>query len=365
MRRDVVLGNNPLTGKPVLQEIVDKLTRPLSAEDRKSGQMARDKGPATFSGTADELQKMFRQKRYTDFLPVVLPTEEKVNEMLKATSHRPDEVLGKMGPTAGVFETWTYTVKDAAINAVMAGADPEYFPIILAIGSTGMEGISVSDNGFVSGAVINGRIRDEIGLNYDIGAMGPYAHANTTIGRAWNLLSINGGNCGKVGTTYMGTVGNPMNLINIIIAENERDSPFQPLSVRRGFKKNENIITLFNGWGVLSAKNWADNVWGTQMNYPKIIKDIYNSQDGSLFGTFAVLSPPIANFVKDAGYDSVEKFTDYVKAADQNPTPPPPNRGARYAGGTFTVVVTGGSNNNYFSMGGMVPNQSIQIDKWR
>ena len=90
--------------------------------------MNRDKGPATFSGTADELQKMFRQKRYTDFLPVVLPTEEKVNEMLKATSHRPDEVLGKMGPTAGVFETWTYTVKDAAINAVMAGAASGIFP---------------------------------------------------------------------------------------------------------------------------------------------------------------------------------------------------------------------------------------------
>ena len=202
--------------------------------------------------------------------------------------------------------------KDAAINAVMAGAKPEYFPIILAIGSTGMEGISVSDNGFVSGAVINGTIRDEIGLNYEIGAMGPYAHANTTIGRAWNLLSINGGNCGKVGTTYMGTVGNPMNLINIIIAENEQDSPFEPLSVRRGFKKNENIITLFNGWGVLSAKNWADNAWGTVMNYPKIIKDIYNTQDGSLFGTCVVLSPPIANFVKDGGYDTVEKFTAYV-----------------------------------------------------
>jgi hypothetical protein len=58
----------------------------------------------------------------------------------------------------------------------------------------------------------------EIGLNYEIGAMGPYAQANTTIGRAWNLLSINGGNCGKVGTTYMGTAGNPMNLINIISA---------------------------------------------------------------------------------------------------------------------------------------------------
>jgi len=369
LRRDVVFGNNPLSGKPVMQEIVDKLTKPLTTEEKRTGMLARDKGPATFSGTADELQKMFLEKRYTDFLPVVLPTEEKVNEMLKATSHSPDEVLGKMGPTAGVFETWTYTVKDAAINAVMAGAKPEYFPIILAIGSTGMEGISVSDNSFVSGAVINGTIRDEIGLNYEIGAMGPYAHANTTIGRAWNLLSINGGNCGKVGTTYMGTVGNPMNLINIIIAENEQDSPFTPLSVRRGFKKNENIITLFNGWGVLSAKNWADNAWGTVMNYPKIIKDIYNTQDGSLFGTCVVLSPPIANFVRDGGYDTVEKFTAYVTGVPIGSKPAPfagkPNDGSRRAGGTFTVIVTGGSNNNYFSIGGLVPVQSVQIDKWR
>ena len=143
----------------------------------------------------------------------------------------------------------------------MAGAKPEYFPVILAIGSTGQEGISVSDNGFMSGAVINGPIRDEIKLNYEIGAVGPYAQANTTIGRAWNLLSINGGNCGKVGTTYMGTVGNPMNAINVIIAENERDSPFKPLSVRRGFKEGENVVTLFSGWGILSAANWKADAW--------------------------------------------------------------------------------------------------------
>ncbi len=369
LRRDVVFGNNPLTGKPVMQEIVEKLTRPLTAEERRTGQLPRDKGPATFTGTADELQRLFLERRFTDFLPVVLPTGDKVDEMLKGTSRRPEEILGRMGPTAGVFETWTYTVRDAAVNSVMAGAKPEYFPVILAIGSTGMEGISVSDNSFVSGAVINGPIRDEIGLNYEIGAMGPFAHANTTIGRAWNLLSINGGNCGKVGTTYMGTVGNPMNLINIIIAENERDSPFEPLSVRRGFKKNENVITLFNGWGVLSAKNWADNAWGPVMNYAKIIKDIYNTQDGSLFGTCVVLSPPIANFIKDAGYDTVEKFTAYVTGVPAGSKPPAfrgtPNDGSRIAGGVFTVIVTGGSNNNYFSIGGLVPTQSVPIDKWR
>jgi hypothetical protein len=369
LRRDVVYGNNPFTGKPVMQEIVDKLTRPLTAEEKKTGFLEQEKGPATFSGTADELQRLFRDRRFTDFMPVILPTEEKVAEMLKGTSHEPDKVLGRMSAAAGVFEPWTYTVRDAAVNAVMAGADPEYFPVILAIGSTGMEGINVSDNGFVAGAVINGMIRDEIGLNYEIGAMGPFAHANTTIGRAWNLLSINGGNCGKVGTTYMGTVGNPMNAINIIIAENETESPFEPLSVRRGFKKDENVITLFTGWGVLSAKNWADNVWGTVMDYPKIIKDIYNTQDGSLFGTCAVLSPPIANFVRDAGYDTVEKFNTYVTGSPEGVMPRATssslNDGSRRAGGIFSVIVTGGSNNNYFSIGGLVPGQSVRIDDWR
>jgi len=367
LRKAVVFGNNPITGKPVMQEIVDKLTKPLTAEDKKMGDWNRDMGPATYTGTAAELQKLYLEKRYTDFLPVILPTEELVNEMLKATSHDPDEQLGRMNPHSEAGETWTYTVKTAAINAVMAGAKPEYFPIILAIGSTGTTGISVSDNGFMAGAVINGAIRDEIGLNYDVGAMGPYAHANTTIGRAWNLLSINGGNCGKVGTTYMGTVGNPMNLINIIIAEHEDNSPFQPLSVQRGAKPNENVVTLFIGWGVLSAKNWNANQWGTVMDYPKIIKDIYNQQD-PMFGTAAVLSPPIANFVKDAGYDTVEDFTKWVTAPPEGQAAPKAKGGfggPRGRGGTFTLIVTGSSNNNYFSMGGMSPGQSIKIDDWR
>lgn len=369
IRMQVIEGNNPITGKPVMRELVEKLTKPLTAEEKKTGVVQQNLGPKTYSGTPDELQKLYLKKRYTDFLPVVLPTEEKVAEMLKTTSHQADEVLGKMNPGSEAGETWTYTVKDAAVSAVMAGAEPEYFPIILALGSTGMTAVNVSDNGFMAGAVINGSIRKEVGLNYEEGAVGPYAQANTTIGRAWSLLSINGGNCGKVGTTYMGTIGNPMNLIGIIMAENEEKSPFKPLAVRRGFKEGENIVTLFMGWGILSAKNWAATVWGPNMNYPEIIKEIYNTQDGILFGTCAVLSPPIANFVKDAGYDTVEKLTEWVtglkpgaKAADGRSKI---NSGIRVSGGTFTVIVTGGSNNNYFSMGGMVPAQSVQIDKWR
>jgi len=377
LKKQIVEGNNPITGRPVMQELVEKLIQPLTAEEKKTGEIKRDKGPLTFTGTPDELQQMFLEKRFTDFMPVILPTEGKVAEMLKATSHNPDDVLGKMNPGSEAGDNWTYTVKDAAINAVMAGAKPEYFPVLLAIGSTGMPGVNVSDNGFMAGAVINGPIRDEIGLNYEIGAVGPYAQANTAIGRAWNLLSINGGNCGKVGTTYMGTVGNPMNAINVIIAENERDSPFKPLSVRRGFKENENVVTLFVGWGILSAKNWKADVWGPNMNYPQIIKDIYNQQD-PMFGTIAVLSPPIARFVADAGYDTAEKFTEWVmQSANSSAAALSPARGpagaqgeprpGRFSGSdpVFTVVVTGGSNNNYWCMGGMRPQRTLSIDNWR
>ena len=376
IRKLIIEGNNPLTGKPVMQEALAKLTSPLTAEEKDMSSRTMDLGPATYTDTEENLHKLFLEKRYTDFLPVVLPTKERVDAMLAQTSHSPDSILGRMDPGSVAGETFTYTVRHAAIAAVMAGCKPEYFPVVLAVGSAGVTAVNISDNGFAGGAVINGKIRDEIGLNYDVGAVGPYAHANTTIGRAWSLLSINGGNSGKIGTTYMGTVGNPANLSNIIIAENEENSPWEPLSVQRGFRKDENIVTLFNGWGILSARNWAITDWSSTPNYSKNIQDIFRLQNPGLFGTFAVLSPPIANLVREEGFDSVEKLREFVASPDPDAKPliPSASGGSSSArakaakskpGSDFSVVVTGASNNNYWMIGGMVPGQSIQIDAWR
>lgn len=361
LRRDVINGTNPIDGKPVMQELVDKFTKPLTPDETKTGEIIRDKGPATFTDTPENLQKLYMDNRWTDFLPIVLPTQAAVDEMLKGTSHRPDEIVGKMSPTntGTYFEYWTFTVKDVAVNAVMAGCKPEYLPVLLAVSSTGKEAISVSDNSFVDAMVINGPIRDEIGINYDIGAMGPYAHANTTIGRAWSLIAINLGNCGKVGTTYMGTVGNPMNLINIVIGENEKESPWDPLSVRKGFKKNDNIVSLFEGWGVLSAKNWRANNWAKEMDFPKIIRDIFATQAPFLFGATAILSPPIAKFVKNAGYNTVDDFKKYLMAPLEGQNQP------LFQMNAMEIIVAGGTNNNYYSIGGLNYLSSVQIDKWR
>ena len=380
LKRDVINGKNPISGQPVMQEIVEKFTKPLTTEEQRTGEIIRDKGPATFTDTEANLRKMFEEKRWTDFLPIVLPTPQLVDDMLKNTSHDPDEIVGKMSPTntGNYFEYWTFTVRDVAVNAVMAGAKPEYFPLLLAVASTGKEAISVSDNSFVGALLINGAVRNELGINYQVGAMGPFAHANTTIGRAWSLIAINLGNCGKVGTTYMGVVGNPMNLINIVLGENEEESPWEPFSVRKGFKQNENIVSLFEGWGVLSAANWRASSWGKDMNYPGIIKSIFDQQ-GGLFGATAVLSPPIANFVKNAGYNTVEDFEAFLSTPAQAAKPPQaPKPDAKAPAGAqakapapkaaapnMSIIVSGATNNNYYSIGGLRYLQSVQIDRWR
>ncbi len=367
-----IVGKSPVSGKMVMQEIVENLTKPLTAEEKKTGSIEQSAGPERFTDTPDKLQQMFMDKRMTDYMPIVLPTEEKVAEMLKGTSHRPDEVVGKMAAhtqmgdenAVEIFRHWSYTVKTVAINAVMAGCKPEYMPLLLAVASTGKEALSVSDNSFTEGLIINGPIRDEIGLNYGLGAMGPFSQANSTIGRAWNLLSLNAGDCGRVGTTYMGTVGNPMNWNNVILAENEKDSPWQPYSVRKGFKPTESIVTLCEGWGIISAKNSKYSVWQKDMDFPGIVKKIVNDQDG-LFGATVVLNPTVANFIKEAGYDTVEKFTQWLLAPAEGQAGEASPKAKPGRGLAVNIVVAGGSNNNYWSYGGMACRQSVQIDKWR
>ena len=358
LRQDLE-GKSPVTGKLVMEEIIAHLTSPLSEEDRNTRTIEQSAGPASFGpDTPDNLQQLFMDNRMTDYLPIVMPTEEKVAAMLKGTSHTPDEVVGKMAATPGVFEAWSYTVRTVAVNAVMAGAKPKYFPVILAIAAAGTESISSSDNSFARAVVINGPIRDEIGLNYEIGALGPFSHANTTIGRAWTLLSLNGGNAGKVGTTYMGVVGNPTNGTNIVIAENESASPWQPFHVQKGFKPEESVVSIFTGWGVVSAKNSVHGIWAKEMDFSSQLINIFKTQD-PMFGATAILSPVVATYLKEEGHDSMEELINalYEGVNAEKPHFMSPR--------SINVLVTGGYNNLYYDYGGMFYGNSVSIDKWR
>src|SRR5271156_7177240 len=85
--------------------------------------------------TEENLQQLFLDNNWTDKLPIVLPTRECVDAMLKATSHPPDEIVGHLQPVE-FRAAWEYTVEQVAVNAVMAGARPEYFPVILALAAS-------------------------------------------------------------------------------------------------------------------------------------------------------------------------------------------------------------------------------------
>ncbi len=183
--RVYVDGPDPVSGKPLMPEIVDFLTVPLSAEEKKIGQSWKSPtGPATYGpDTPKNLQQYYLDNGMTDYLPIIIPTEEAVDEMCTGTSHKPDEAVGKMA--AGAYPPWTYTVRHVAINAVMAGCRPEYFPIVLAIASSGIASLFSSTNSFAFSMIVNGPIRDKLVMNYGIGSLGPFAQPNATLGRAW------------------------------------------------------------------------------------------------------------------------------------------------------------------------------------
>ena len=180
-----------MAGKPIMKEIVANLTTPLSEEEKKTGIENVSAGPAVYGpDTLDSLQEIFMNNGMTDYMPVIIPTEEKVEAMLKGTSHHPDEVLKKAIQGVGYESAqWGYTVREVAVNAVMAGCRPEYFPVVLAMASVGEFGLFGSTTSASSAIVINGPIRDKLNMNYGIGALSPFAQSNATIGRAWTLMS--------------------------------------------------------------------------------------------------------------------------------------------------------------------------------
>jgi hypothetical protein len=243
--RAYIEGIDPVSKRPFMQEVVEGLLQPLEGTDLTGETFERETPRLLPPDTEANLRVLFEENRWTDFMPFVLPTEELVAQMLKGTSQPPDKVVGRM--RAGNFrEAWEYTVEKVAVNAVMAGAKPEYFPVILALAATNQTSRQGSTTSQTCLSVVNGPIRHEIGMNCGIGAMGPYNHANVTIGRAYSLLSQNGQGGSVPGETYMGTLGNPL-AYSLVFAENEEASPWQSLHVQKGLKQEDSAVTVFVG----------------------------------------------------------------------------------------------------------------------
>jgi hypothetical protein len=176
-----------------------------------------------------------------DGLPVVVPTRERIERMLTACSN-PDATIAILPPG---YEAVTW--RDVAINAVMAGCDPPYLPVVaasieaIAAPEFNLLGIATTTGSATMCIIVNGPAVRDLAMNAGVNAFGPGNRANATIGRAVRLTLQNAGGA-RSGETDMATLGQP-GKYTFCFAENEAESPWVPLHVERGFERDASIVT--------------------------------------------------------------------------------------------------------------------------
>ena len=106
--------------------------------------------------------------------------------------------------------------------------------------------------------VVNGPVRKELGMNAGVAALSPMNPANSVIGRAWTLMTINFGST-RVGETFVPSQGNNINYNNMCIPENEERSVWEPFHVQKGFEADESVVSVFRGWNLLNSLHAAAN----------------------------------------------------------------------------------------------------------
>jgi hypothetical protein len=194
----------------------------------------------------DEINEHFHRQRWTDGLPIIPPTPARVERMLSRTRGEPNEVIAELGPKWGVA-----TLANIAANAVMAGCLPEHLPVVVAAVEAmadpelNIYSLNATTHPVAPLCIVNGPIRQQIGMNAGSGLYGPGNRANAAIGRALRLILMNIAGAWP-GETDMATQGSPAKY-TYCIAENEEESPWEPLHVERGFQPDDSVVTIVAG----------------------------------------------------------------------------------------------------------------------
>jgi len=268
------------------------------------------------SAADDEMEEMY-ERGWTDGLPVVPPTLDRVEAMLGGADGA--QSLGLVPPSMGEA-----TLERVAACAVLAGCRPEYFPVVVAASRAVLDpafnlhgqGVTTQPAGQL--VVVNGPVRRAIGLNSGMGALGPGFRANLTIGRAVRLLATLCGGAvpGGLDRATLGQMGK----IGFCVAEDEEASPWEPLHVERGFEAGQSVVTVIGSdaplnisdhrsrspedlayvlaWAAASA--WSTNWWPLA--------------EPSVF----VICPEHSAMFRDAGW-SKQRLREYMFATVRRP----------------------------------------------
>jgi hypothetical protein len=278
---------------------VDPILRPR-LEVRFGGSVLRSRR-VELATAEDEWESMY-SRGWSDGLPVVPPTPERVLAMLAGTTRRPDEVVAVVPP-----DLVECSVEKVAINAVMAGCRPEYLPVVLAAVEAActeeFNAHGLLATTYFSGPllIVNGPITTAIGMNSGINALGQGNRANSTIGRALQLVIRNVGG-GLPGGVDRATLGNP-GKVGWCFAEDEAGSPWEPLSVERGVPAGRSSVTLFAAEGpraIVDQKSREPESLARSLaaalrsvGHPKLVLG---------FDAIVVVSPEHARVFREAGW---------------------------------------------------------------
>ena len=352
----------PLDVDRILPSVIDGLMRPLTAEEKKSGKWEPKEPRILFEGTLEAADEFYRQaenikgilhapfSKYTDGLPVVIPTEERVKEMLTGTHHRPDEIITIQRDTEiGGLENFlggrnlikkkgepvlfmpmgrTATVEQVAVNAVMAGCRPEYFPVALAIAESG--GGTGDGRGNGGAFLVSGPIYKEIGMNVSYGRFSPGNPPNKTLGRLGSLLWRNLGGYKETVSTIM-TYGSPAVNGGFIYAEYAEGLPpgWKGLNEELGFKKNESVL-MITGAGAGGGQFWMPGVYrafqksghgaiarvlgvkgqpGPHNFLDYLLDGMWTTREG---GVTLAMVPTMAKDLYDVGFKSKDQVYEYI-----------------------------------------------------
>jgi hypothetical protein len=296
--------------------IVECLTRPREGEVQEAAS-TRNGDAIVFEGTFDEINTHFSTQLWSDELPVIPPTRERVAAFLQHTQRAPDEHIAVL-PQANLAAT----PRNIAANAVMAGCKPELMPVLIAAVEAIADNTYNLNNigstwGVLPFLLVNGPLAQKLGI--ENGAQLVNKGANPALGRALGLIIKNIAGY-KLGRNYMGTFGYPM---NFVVAENEALNPWQPYHVEHGFDKNDSTVTACGTvtWG------WPPALYGTHektaaqatleflsietTKKPCLARLVERGPNGFQNMITFLLAPPIAKALADAGHTK-QSIREYV-----------------------------------------------------
>jgi hypothetical protein len=273
-----------------IDAIIDALTRPLAPEEINPRIEIREEVSGQVNITAENYEQAYEKfnqvyldNHWGDGLPLVPPTPEAVQMMLAGTKRSPDEVIGAFASPDGLAATGIATIEKIAINAVMAGARPEYLPVVIAaveslVDKNFSPHVFTSEGSFTLLIAVSGPVAKRINMNSGIGLLGHGWRANNTIGRAVRLCMINIGDLWP-GEHDLALIGRPSPHTFYVMAESEESNPWQPSHVTAGFKPEESCVTVATvmGYGGTGLRIYGGGTvlpWSEEAVLHEILQDV-------------------------------------------------------------------------------------------